>query len=346
MEFPILQFVSPAPTPVAADGNSQAAAGFADLIDALLDSLVGSGETDTDHEKHPEPDREDEGSREPTPVPGVAASTLPSVVMPLLVAQQSLQEVAPAEPVQGPEVQATGDIASSAIAPVLAEKPLLPDAEDVLAPGSDVSVEVEGVRPPEVESPSEAPHALEPPVRRPTMPSTPAGDTEPLERADTPTYEESAEPVEQTRPSHRPVEPSRVDESQHVPSAGEPSAGVDVSETVERPDLGFVVDRIEEWLERTGGAEPTTIALELPDPDGDLVVKVGLRDGMIHLNVIRPGGEAPTWLVDRLDEALARHGFEMAGDDRRQPADDETPEQPVPAPSRLRRSGRRDGLWI
>src|SRR5690606_41790555 len=86
----------------------------------------------------------------------------------------------------------------------------------------------------------------------------------------------------------------------------------------------------------TGGSEPTTIALELPDPDGDLLVRVGLRDGRLELNVVRPGGEAPTWLVDQLDEALARHGFEMAGDRHRREDTGEAPERPTPARPRHR----------
>src|SRR5690606_2013814 len=118
-----------------------------------------------------------------------------------------------------------------------------------------------------------------------------------------------------------------------VPNDGESGE----ASVVDGPGMHLVIDRIEEWLEQTGGVEPTTISLELPDPDGELVVRVALRDGQLELSVIRADGEAPDWFIDRLEEALTAHGFEMAGDRQRRSDTGEAPDQPAPATSPRRR---------
>lgn len=353
MEFPILQFVSPIPA-TSTEANGRVVEGFADLIEALLDSLVGSDEADVP-EQQPELESDDDTDETDEGAPALFATTPPSATpaAPFLISQQTSPESNAAEAL--PEIQAGSPLAAPVTVDHIeetqsAKEPTLAVVEDVVI-SEGVATTPPTAEGEAVDTASHSFGSVDAVTRRPATPPPTSTDPDMPEELNTAAVEEvtDAEPVDRARPVSPPMEPSRPEAARSQSSsaveapAGESGGVADV----DLPDLGFVVDRIEEWMERTGGSEPTTIALELPDPDGDLLVRVGLRDGRLELNVVRPGGEAPTWLVDQLDEALARHGFEMAGDRHRREDTGEAPERPTPARPRHRpHVDSSDGLLI
>src|SRR5690606_14637126 len=99
MAFPIVQFISPVPSPLPTEGSEPMPGGFAELIDALLDSLVGSDEAlpgfDERAEVPEEPQTGDETAR--TAFPSVAAAL--AATPPVLPGESAPQPVA--EPATG-----------------------------------------------------------------------------------------------------------------------------------------------------------------------------------------------------------------------------------------------------
>lgn len=354
MDFPIVQFISPVPSPLPTEGSEPMPGGFAELIDALLDSLVGSDEALTGFDERAEvpeePQTGDETAR--TAFPAVAAAL--AATPPVLPGESAPQPVA--EPATGADsasdmVEAVADripqyavpggvpAPSAPAAPVPDDRdpPLTLDPEPVPGTGHDAGLD-----------PVPAP-AVGSEVGIPAAPPNPPVEAGEVEVPESTAVGEPSEPGpnDEIRPASRPVEHRAADTGDATPVASGPSAGSETGNAadVARADLESVIVGIEEWLERTGGAEPTTISVELPDPDGDLLVRVALRDGRLELDVVRPGGDPPTWLIDQLDEALARHGFEMADDRRRQPDTQQAPEHPPLRRPRIR-TRRTEGLWI
>lgn len=354
MDFPIVQFISPVPSPLPTEGSEPMPGGFAELIDALLDSLVGSDEALTGFDERAEvpeePQTGDETAR--TAFPAVAAAL--AATPPVLPGESAPQPVA--EPATGADfasdmVEAVADRIPQYAVPVGVPAPSAPaapvpdDRDPPLTlgpeplPGTGHDAGLDPVPAPAVGSEVGIPAA-------PPNPPVEAGEVEVPESTAVGEPSEPG-PNDEIRPASRAVEHRAADTGDATPVASGPSAGSETGNAadVARADLESVIVGIEEWLERTGGAEPTTISVELPDPDGDLLVRVALRDGRLELDVVRPGGDPPTWLIDQLDEALARHGFEMADDRRRQPDTQQAPEHPPLRRLRIR-TRRTEGLWI
>lgn len=160
--------------------------------------------------------------------------------------------------------------------------------------------------------------------------------------------DDSAEPEAQTTVGRREIEleppdpataPSQATSSPFAPAASAP---------VDRASAAEVIDMIQEWAERVDrGTHPESISIEMPDPDGDYLIRLAMRDGRLEMNITRAGSEAPTWLIDQLDEALARHGFDRTDDEKGGRRDGEE-RQPFGEQPRRSRHRRRDeeGLWM
>lgn len=77
------------------------------------------------------------------------------------------------------------------------------------------------------------------------------------------------------------------------------------------------VERITQWLEQVElGRSDSRLSVELADPDGDFLVRLAMRHGRLEMMVTREGGEVPLQLLRDLDDALTRHGFDVASEEQ------------------------------
>lgn len=358
MEFPIVPSFAIAMT-AAGEVTGSTGGGFAELIDAFLDTGA-AGNDDIARDEHMEGEEGDEldTNTAPTPIaiPPVANSMpAPITTLPPTAAEAPRSLDTGMRSRNAMTVPDPAPLGSPVVAGGMAE-----EADDVTSDVATVFPRSEQHAP--VRGSEQAPVSAGSPVSRPAVDSllivavaetrepaliVPIGQAHVELIGQAPVEPSVPAPAEEIRPGPRPVEPAPMEVVGDIalsPVQIDDDNGQ--ASVVEGPGMSVVIDRIEEWLEQTGGVEPTTISLELPDPDGDLLVRVALRDGQLELSVIRADGEAPAWFIDRLEEALTGHGFEMAGHRHRQSGSDEAPDQPAPAPSPRRRPRRTDGLWM
>lgn len=349
MEFPIVLHMPPIATAVAGEITPPTGDGFAELIDALLDPG-----TDANDDVVRDGFFEGEGGDEPDTNPALTTVVVQPVASPTPAPIAMSPQPAEASPPIGSTISAETARMVADHAP--RKNPVgtggMAEESDVVT--SDVAAPSHpSGQPVQVAGLERAPVSIDSPASRPAVASRPVGsvvetlESAPIQPMGEAPVEPSVPPVEETRPGPSPVEPASPELLNDIAPTSVPNDGESgEASVVDGPGMRLVIDRIEEWLEQTGGVEPTTISLELPDPDGDLLVRVALRDGQLELSVIRADGEAPAWFIDRLEEALTGHGFEMAGHRHRQSGSDEAPDQPAPAPSPRRRPRRTDGLWM
>lgn len=344
MDLPIVQPVTPFPVATRVAGQGQPADGFADLIEALLEDPVQGADLAATGDGGDRPLQEDE--RDTAPMVVVPAMAMPSFVEPVVTA--------PAVP---DAVETAGVDAPTVRVPAVLHTGLDPQAGPPFDGPADARGEEWPDEPPVRPAPFGPIAAAIPEARSgaPVPTAHPDPIETPMEAA--PTVARAAgeapraEGVGQAEPDpavggEESLPPEPIAASARAVAA-DPGAPPEAAR-IEGPapvEASRVIDRVEEWLERTGGAEPTTISIELPDPEGELVIRVAMRDGHVDLEVIRPGGEPPAWLIDRMEEALARHGFELAGDRRREPHREREEGRPAPAVGQ-RRTRQRTGIWM
>lgn len=166
---------------------------------------------------------------------------------------------------------------------------------------------------------------------------------------------EPASPIPKTD-AERPTPAPKPPVDMQIPeTAGEvPARAPEAQVEVERAAMAEVIDRLREWADRVKNArQPDSISLKLAEPDGDVLIKLAMRDGRLELNVTRPGGEAPSWLTDQLDDALARHGFDLSGGDpetghtdARWDGGNHKPDRRSGSQARSHQPDQSEGLWI
>lgn len=186
----------------------------------------------------------------------------------------------------------------------------------------------------------------------PDLTPDPATGTEPGSEGHEPESSPATPKTNTEAPSPAPKPPVDVPMPE---TAGEVPARVPEAQLeVERAAMAEVVDRLREWADSVDDArQPDSISLKLADPDGEVLIRLAMRDGRLELNVTRPGGEAPAWLSDQLDDALSRHGFDLSGGgpeagqtDARWGGEDDKTDRRSGSQARRHQPDQSEGLWI
>lgn len=357
-------------TPVAADGGDQ---GFSELIDGLLAALapVGSGSTGGEHDISGEDDHEMEGD-----APGVDEMIEPQTTQ-LAVAAPALLDVPViprsnvAEPSQPPASVAAGEVGASLdVPPTTQQEVLLESGAATVVAGigssTDGDPEPAPVLPATPPDGATSEHTGDTPARPEnsnveTVPALgPRGFSEAdpsridadelsdVEVAGT-TVPETSKTTEipEAGSQRRPETPEaktmvhlETPETHHDLATGE--------STPEPVDSAALIERLVEWAERAeSGKQTDSISLRLADADGEMMVRLAVREGRLELNVTRPGGENLSWLTEQFGDALAERGFEMADrEGREQPGDEPKGRLPRGHQTPKPRPHQRDGILI